>query len=148
MGFKTAPINTKTVQKAAKSEWPENVPVLSPANMVKGSYSSMDGKRHCLYQQVCNVFFDPNAKAFVCHLMVDEIKRTAPKLLDSGENADLAKGNKDSDSFIIGFNDHENKKVNSKVTSAVFNRTMARLGYTQGNPEAKNVKGRIISALA
>lgn len=96
--------------------WPKEVPILTARDMCREEYDA--GTRHCLMGW-CYAAFD---NADLHYRVEDAIRRECKKICKR-------------DCGVLSFNDDP---ANSKQTlAAVWNRTMAKLGYVTNNPEAK-----------
>lgn len=122
-------IKVKFPYSVNKARFPEFVPILSAKDFVK--HSSVRGEKQCLLIRTCDVFGEYfSAKQIAIRIMHEVITSEIilhPRLKDVPR-----------ETSIIVFNDSDLTKEHD--LARVWNRTMAAMGYTEGNPEAKNIK--------
>ncbi|MDE2103890.1 MAG: hypothetical protein KGL39_42030 [Patescibacteria group bacterium] len=96
-----------------ETKWPESVPILSARDICRNEYKD-DQERRCLIGWLCYSCRWTIYKSWLA--IREEIERA------TGRGMCLAE-----------FND--NPRFPKKLIAQVWNRAMARLGYTEGNPE-------------
>lgn len=105
----------------AKTKWPDEVPVLEPDDICKGSFGTADGRR-CIVGWAREVFGLLTGEC-------DEMLNTVRVAYRDIEGVDFRGG-------MFEFNDD----TPSDLVARVWNRATARLGYVVNNPEAKHLK--------
>lgn len=109
------------IVKAKRPSWPKEVPILSARDMFKTHYDGPCGT-HCLLGWVQEAF--PG-------YFHDKVENAIERTMQESSNATHRKF---AHFGIVYMND---AILTKKQAADVWNKAMARLGYTEGNPQAK-----------
>ena len=124
-----------------KCDCPETVPVLERRNFAKGRYHDEEG-RHCLLGHCENVF-----PGNICYhgVLINKCGVQVGKLINN-EILALEKHNDyvpGASNFNCGSSElvsipifNDSPLVPKTILARLWNRVMAKMGYTEGNPEA------------
>lgn len=102
------------------SDMPDEIRVLEPEDFCKGILFNENGQR-CLMGWLESEFKGVSEVCGLDLLLLSECKSVAKKPMR----------------YVCDFNDSPKRSM--KTLARVWNRFIARLGYTKGNPEAKNL---------
>ena len=119
-----------------RARMPEAVDIVTAKDIFCGSLSGNgDNMRHCLLGLSCVNFGHGERGEY---LEGGSLKQTlAEKYVDKELEKSVKAFTGDDDMDVICFNDDEMGDNEKYWIAKVWNATMARLGYTEGNPEAK-----------
>lgn len=101
--------------------WPKEVPILEADDFCRDQFVDRSG-RACLSWRVATTFSHHHYDA-----VVHQLFRAAEMLGATGSYPSL-----------VAYND--NRANPKSLVARIWNRAMAKLGYTVGNPEAKRLK--------
>ncbi len=111
------------------SKYPEEVPILTARDFCKNILH--EGNKSCLNGWVYDTFL--NGHGYGYRNVCETIRRVCVDKLP-----DVPDKQKIHYTRLDEFNDHP--KTTKKALAEIWNLSMARLGYTEGNPEAKKLK--------
>lgn len=110
-----------------KYSWPEEVDVVGPEDICRRTLASNDG-RHCLYGLVRKNF--PNRDACTEMKIIAEIGKAAFELGAAKVSKEYPALSEINDAL----------RNSRRLIARIWNRSMAKIGYVVGNPEARYVK--------
>lgn len=108
--------------------WPKEVPVLTGSDIFRGDYHSPSGRTHCLIGWAATTFRETYEKPPVINdgspfcVALAAIQSCFTRVEFTGTHG-----------YISNFNDGNP----AKDVARIWNKAMTKLGYTEGNPEAK-----------
>ena len=110
--------------------WPKSVPILEASDINRGGYNGPDGT-HCLFGWVVSVFdIDPmdlatfddrRPEGLLGRALYDACLKLSPKHMPKGY-------------YVFSYKNDNRRNTKADIARA-WNRAMAELGYTEGNPE-------------
>ncbi len=117
-----------------KTAWPKSVPILDEDDILRGELYNLNGEERCLLGWMTKTFstFGEDCRMQVRSSIADEIEKMTAKPMPSELRADINHRGYEN-SYIVKFND--DRKISNRVIATIWNKVMARLGYTEGNPD-------------